>query len=206
MTEFLFPSLEPGSSVAQWKHEAFVDVADLNSLSRCDLMADNIDFCEVFTDIENLLSMDVTRTIEHVASNDQSTVDETLLEFISTVTPVVHPVVAEVIQPVATPDHSYFTVVKPSSSKRKNSETAYYDDADEGTVVVKCSKYLERRKKNNIASKRSRETRKNKFVEMDEQSTLLEHANERLRARIKELESLTRRMKDALVAKLSTAQ
>lgn len=202
ITEFLFPTLEPGvSAVAQWKNE-FVDVCDLSELSRSDLMADNIDFCEIFTDIENLLSMDAGRTIQQVDSSDKTTIDETLFSLISpTATPA---------HPAATPDHSYSTIVK-SSVKRKQSETMMnYDecsnDAADDTVVVKRSKYLERRKKNNIASKRSRETRKNKFVEMDEQSLQLEQANEALRARIEELEGLTKRMKEALVAKLSTSQ
>jgi hypothetical protein len=65
---------------------------------------------------------------------------------------------------------------------------------------------MERRKKNNVASKRSREIRKNKYVEMDEQAVELEKANEELRKKIEQLERLTLAMKDALVAKLSTSK
>jgi len=225
ITEFLFPTLEPGSSTTQWKHDEFVDLDDLNALSHTDLMAD-IDFCEVFTDIQNLLLMDGSRLIQTAASSEKSTIDasalavtgdgalaltgdstvDSVVALIDDSAPALLSPASPVVHVIQDPDHSYSTIVKPAV-KRKQSETSSYEDNDgDDTVVVKRSKYLERRKKNNIASKRSRETRKNKFVEMDEQSLQLERANEELKARIKELESLTKRMKEALVAKLSTTQ
>jgi len=166
-----------------------------------DAMANNIDFCEVFTDLDNfLLSAEAGHVIQQPL----------LCEPIPDETPCPLPPVPS---PTATPDHSYSTVLKPTVHKRKHSDSTTADDADDtcgsndvDVVVVKRSKYLERRKKNNIASKRSREIRKNKFVEMDEHSARLERSNAELKARIEQLESLTKKMKEALVAKLSTAQ
>ena len=90
-----------------------------------------------------------------------------------------------------------------------NPKRKCFDDDEDNDVVnvsqVKRSKYLERKIKNNIASKRSRETTKNKFVEMDEQTGELERANEELRKRIVQLEELTMKMKEALVHRLSTS-
>jgi len=60
-----------------------------------------------------------------------------------------------------------------------------------------------RRIKNNIASKRSREQRKQKFVDMDNEAEELEKANEVLRNKIVELEKLAKEMKELLVAKMS---
>ncbi|KAK6971180.1 hypothetical protein BgiMline_026885 [Biomphalaria glabrata] len=60
-----------------------------------------------------------------------------------------------------------------------------------------------RRMKNNVASKRSREQRKQKFVEMDQEAEDLIVANETLRKKIVELEKLAQEMKAQLVAKMS---
>ncbi|KAK0049948.1 hypothetical protein Bpfe_020680 [Biomphalaria pfeifferi] len=60
-----------------------------------------------------------------------------------------------------------------------------------------------RRMKNNVASKRSREQRKQKFAEMDQEAEDLIVANEKLRKKIVELEKLAQEMKAQLVAKMS---
>lgn len=65
------------------------------------------------------------------------------------------------------------------------------------------SKYIERRMKNNIASRRSRQTRKQKFIDMEVQADELELANEKLKKQVAELEKLTKVMKDMLVTKLA---
>jgi hypothetical protein len=170
-------------------------------------MADNVDFCEDFTDLYNFLSMDAGHTTVQCATMSgcvASVDEETLPTLIPTTQKSVHPT-------TTTPDHSYSTIITKPPKRKSDEEICFEDDIsesilDESLVVVKRSKYLERRKKNNIASKRSRETRKCKFVEMDEQSLKLEKANVELRKRIEELESLTRRMKEALVEKLSVAR
>lgn len=69
----------------------------------------------------------------------------------------------------------------------------------------KDQKYLERRRKNNIASRRSRETRKQKFASMDKQAEELEARNAELRVKVAELEKLTKLMKDTLIQQLAKA-
>jgi len=64
-------------------------------------------------------------------------------------------------------------------------------------------KQTARRIKNNIASKRSREQRKQKFAEMDDEAEKLEIENERLRIKIVELEKMAKEMKAVLVAKMA---
>ena len=102
------------------------------------------------------------------------------------------------------PDHCYTTIKQATTRKRNHSEISVGENFN-CSGDVKLTKYLERRRKNNIASKRSRETRKSKFLTMDDQAKELEKSNQELRQRIEQLESLTKRMKEALVAKLSAA-
>ncbi|XP_041371420.1 cell death specification protein 2-like [Gigantopelta aegis] len=63
-------------------------------------------------------------------------------------------------------------------------------------------KYRQRRNKNNVASRRSRETRKQKYSEMDVVAEQLKVDNEKLKVRIVELEKLAKEMKNILVSKL----
>ena len=64
-------------------------------------------------------------------------------------------------------------------------------------------KYRHRREKNNIASKRSREIRKKKFVDMEQEAERLISENARLELRVVELEELAKKMKEILVAKMA---
>lgn len=64
-------------------------------------------------------------------------------------------------------------------------------------------KYRHRREKNNVASKRSRDIRKKKFVEMGSEAERLIADNARLELRVVELEKLAKQMKEILVAKMA---
>ena len=64
-------------------------------------------------------------------------------------------------------------------------------------------KYIERRRKNNIASKRSRETRKQKHVSLQDKAEELERQNAALKLKVEQLEKLAKEMKDTLVQKLA---
>jgi len=213
VTDFLFPSTSEQCLVECEDVQKDI-LHDLMLMPvQSDVMADNFDFCEVFTDIENLIALDSTSMAQSCLPDDISTIDlNSLITIIQPTTsqPEIDP------QPITTsPDHSYSTSMLPTTTtKRRFSELTNFEDDedDEGAElpvvpveVMKRKKYLERRKKNNIASKRSREIRKNKFQEMDGETAQLEEANEELKKRIELLESLTKRMKDALVAKLSAA-
>jgi hypothetical protein len=104
-------------------------------------------------------------------------------------------------------DHSY-------TAKRRRVSTvvametisAAESDDEETATPSKEQKYLERRRKNNIASKRSRETRKQKFTAMEQQAIDLEKANEDLRAKVTQLEELAKEMKDALIKRLAKSK
>lgn len=85
-------------------------------------------------------------------------------------------------------DHTYHHASKPKCPS----------DA-ESVAAAERTRYLERRRKNNAASKRSREIRKHQQVNMEEEVVHLEQVNANLRQRVAELERLTSVMKSALV-------
>lgn len=69
--------------------------------------------------------------------------------------------------------------------------------------TTKAEKYVERRMKNNIASKRSRNTRKQKYVNMEEEAERLETLNRMLEHKVTELETLASSMKASLIQRLA---
>lgn len=64
-------------------------------------------------------------------------------------------------------------------------------------------KYRNRREKNNIASKRSREIRKRKFVDMEQEAEQLIIRNAQLEKHVVKLEQMAKKMKEILVAKMA---
>jgi len=104
----------------------------------------------------------------------------------------------------ASADHNYYV------SSKKKYDGVMTDHAEEHAVVDevcevdgKYMRYLERRRKNNAASKRSRETKKNRMAELEVQAVNIEKENEDLRVRLAELERLAKLMKSMLVQKVS---
>lgn len=87
-----------------------------------------------------------------------------------------------------------------SDESEVSSSTSMIDQGEFDEIVDKQSL---RRIKNNIASKRSREQRKQKIVDMDSEAEQLIVANEALRKKIIELENLAKEMKELLVAKMA---
>lgn len=109
--------------------------------------------------------------------------------------------------PSANTDHDHYTC-RDSLKKRRQSEVSSVSSViseEDKTLKVKTmeEKYRIRRDKNNVASKRSRETRKQKYVVMEERATELETINAGLRIKIEKLEALTKQMKEALVERLA---
>lgn len=92
-------------------------------------------------------------------------------------------------------------------SKRKYLKPpSHTADADSvAAAAARHVQYLERRRKNNVASKRSRETRKRRLMSMEEEVCQLEQRNARLRQRVAELEKLTQFMKSAVIDALRDA-
>lgn len=103
---------------------------------------------------------------------------------------------------LSVPDHDYVT------KKMKFTPTVVTAVATPSTSNVVVTekpkdKYRERRDKNNIASRRSREIRKEKFNAMDREADELEVKNEKLRKKIVELEELAKVMKAELIKKMT---
>lgn len=95
-----------------------------------------------------------------------------------------------------------------SKRRRLSSESVEDDTADTPGPGVSADqdhddKYRERRRKNNIASRRSRELRKQKMETTEQRAQELEKENKQLRARVEELERTTRLMKDLLLQRLT---
>jgi len=96
----------------------------------------------------------------------------------------------------------------PSKRIRHSSAVSTISETDSevsSTTLMEVSpteKYIQRRIKNNIASKRSRESRKQKFVSLDQQAVELERNNAKLRLKITELEELAKEMKEALIQRM----
>ena len=108
----------------------------------------------------------------------------------------------------STSDHDYV-------SKKPRLESTSYEIESPSPVVMASSssstetsttpktKYRERRDKNNAASRRSRQIRKMKYVEMEGEADILEANNENLRKKIVELEKLAKFMKAELIKKMT---
>ncbi|GFS14614.1 transcription factor protein [Elysia marginata] len=100
-------------------------------------------------------------------------------------------------------DHDYTSkvrVIEVPSARETNKKSQEPVEAGPSKEVDKQSI---RRQKNNIASKRSREQRKQKFSELDREAEELIVKNAALRQKIAELEKVAREMKAVLVAKMS---
>ena len=109
-------------------------------------------------------------------------------------------------------DHDYTTKTKfvevPTAGIAIKTSHEIVSDEPAFEVVAGTSKGLTdkqsiRRHKNNVASKRSREQRKQKFSDLDREAEELVEKNEALRLKIAELEKIAREMKAVLVSKMS---
>lgn len=103
----------------------------------------------------------------------------------------------------STVDHDAYTLKAAKRARVEEEEDS--DDSDEVTTTTKTKteRYYERRVKNNIASRRSRETRKQKFLNMEDEAERLEAHNRELEAKVLELEALANTMKAMLVKRLA---
>ena len=101
----------------------------------------------------------------------------------------------------STPDHDYVTK-KPRLAPPPVASTSAASEEFE-VPATPVEKYHERRRKNNIASRRSREIRKQKFAQMDDEAERLVTENQQLRVKIEKLEKLAKEMKAQLASKLA---
>jgi len=102
------------------------------------------------------------------------------------------------MEPVETTPTSTTTNVFFAPSPAPSTASTSYDEP-----LSVGDKYKTRRDKTNVASKRSREIRKKKYKDMDQEADFLVVENARLEKRIVDLERLAKQMKEVLVAKMS---
>jgi hypothetical protein len=169
----MFAALEKGSmatgDVAPSNTRLPSDTSDLLSLDGdFNFMQNSSEFCEVFTDIDQLLldAQPSTSTAEGV--NPLKRTAAVLLD-----------------------DHNDYTL------KKSRIETT------EKEPVSTKEKYLERRRKNNVASQRSRAKRKQKNSELIDQAAELEERNAELRRKVEDMEILAKEMKSVLIQTLA---
>jgi len=180
------------------------DLSALDTLPDLHALADEDNFFEEFTDLSNFLltgndanfpltpevraDMDTVVPLPKVA---RQATKRTATEAFGDVA---------VVPVTPNPDHNDYI----SKEKRPRVSTSSIEESEsEATPLTKDEKYLERRRKNNIASRRSRQTRKQKFTDMEQQAMDLEDSNVALQQKVVELEKLTKMMKDILVKKLA---
>ncbi|XP_076456150.1 uncharacterized protein LOC143290521 isoform X2 [Babylonia areolata] len=115
-------------------------------------------------------------------------------------------------------DHDYSTKrARLSPTPTPSPATVCVESADEHCLVPEvssispgpstsgtseCDKRKQRREKNNIASKRSREIRKKKFQNMEGEEKRLCEENARLERLVEQMEQMAQKMKETLVTKL----
>lgn len=92
-----------------------------------------------------------------------------------------------------------------SSDNSTLCKKAKYDSTLENSAYKELDKRTIRRLKNNIASKHSRASRKQKHLELFQKEVELQQDNARLHKQIKELQLLTSSLRKILVEKLSSA-
>lgn len=194
------PSVAPSNMAESHKPSTSSEAGELLGLD-ADFNLD--DFGEVFTDLKQIIMMDVG---SDEPSSNPTTVDLSELSCVETASDK-KPLKRTAAQAFASIEHI---------------PTVAYSDHDNYTVKVKClkteeetvmattsevlssdQKYRERRRKNNIASQRSRATRKQKNTELQDKALQLANDNEILRHKVEKMEKLAKEMKDLLVHTLA---
>ena len=194
------------------------NVSDLLSLDGDLDFSDNADFCEVFTDLSQILqeegqndmgvAMDILSDPLPTAGADEPVSSAGRRTVKRTASQAALPVVDAT--PLTNPDHCDYTAKCTKRRKviAKPDDIELLSDAEScasstSPALSKKEKYAERRRKNNIASRRSRETRKQKHTSLELKAIELEKENEALKLKVDQLEMLAKEMKDVLVQKLA---
>jgi len=194
---------------------AVSDSSDILSLEGDFDFSGNADFCEVFTDLSQMLQENGQEDM--ALAMEPEPLPQVMEQQPAVVVQAVKRTATEALLDVGltphvpNPDHSDYTT---KNKRRKTSHASSLADAAADVAMTtddtqpcagtsKDQKYLERRRKNNIASKRSRETRKQKHSSLQDQANLLEKQNEALRLKVDQLEKLAKEMKDTLIQKLA---
>jgi len=92
-----------------------------------------------------------------------------------------------------------FKIPSGKASKAKKQRTRGIYRADDVKSEEDLENYLERRRKNNISSKASRQTKKQQFVEMDAKSDNLDSQNKALKGIIQKYSETISDLKELLL-------
>lgn len=112
---------------------------------------------------------------------------------------------------ISTKDHCDYTIklkrprlsTVSSEVSDSDAESTISSVSSMSAAVTPTERKVQRRIKNNVASRRSRETRKQKFSSMEEEAMDLERKNKELSQKVIELETLAKQMKAILVQRLA---
>lgn len=148
--------------------------------SQSSLLADNL--LQVTSDVA-----DVAQHVQPLLPPPSATPSPTT----GVTSPPVLAVFSTLSNDVATPelsaDHTYY-----HPARRKDVNTKL-------SSATRHMQYLERRRKNNLACKRSRQARKRQVMDMEDELSRLEQVNARLRQRVTELEKAKQTLKSAVL-------
>lgn len=160
--------------------EEFMDLAEFLDLSRSTLSADNL--VQVTSDVVDVAGR-VHPLLPPASATSSSTTDATSLP----VPAVFSTLSDDASTPELSVDHTYYHPARRKDSNTKSSSAARH------------AQYLERRRKNNLACKRSRQAHKRQMLDMEEELGRLEQVNVGLRQRVMELEKAKQTLKSAVL-------
>uniref|UniRef100_A0A1I7XLF4 BZIP domain-containing protein n=1 Tax=Heterorhabditis bacteriophora TaxID=37862 RepID=A0A1I7XLF4_HETBA len=101
---------------------------------------------------------------------------------------------------VSSSPHRHNVIVKNDSKRKKVSRAANVIIQVSIRELVKDNAYWERRRKNNDAAKRSRDTRRQKEDDMASRAASLEHENLRLRVELEQLRAETEHLRTIMLS------
>ncbi|CAM1154170.1 Uncharacterised protein g11099 [Pycnogonum litorale] len=133
---------------------------------------------------DELQSVDIS---SHTSSDDLITIN-------------IHDINEEVqLLPTSVNEANNVDAIESKSKRKQPSKTAVETQDEDNEPVSKCRKYSEMRRKNNIASRKSRMSRKEHIIDQEAKCNELESENEILRIKVEKLEELTAELKKQLI-------
>lgn len=149
---------------------------------------------EIFTDLNNILDMENAQQQQQQQEEEPVVDVSDIIGYSAAVSDVLASCADDL--DLSTVDYAY---LEPSADDCTDELVELSNDD------VRHIQYLERRRKNNAASKKSRECKKRRFVDMEDQAITMERDNMNLKRRIVELERLVGIMKSGLVKAVATS-
>lgn len=191
-TPFDFDSLPDGCADNELTLDADNDLLDSVSLEEFMDLAEFLDFGQSSLSADNQLQVtsdgvDMAGRVHPLLPLASATSSSTSDAASVPLRAVFSTLSDDVTTPELSADHTYHHPARRKDANTKSSSAARH------------SQYLERRRKNNLACKRSRQARKRQMMDMEEELGRLEQVNARLRQRVTELERAKQTLKSAVL-------